>query len=138
MEKVKDISKNNKYFWFYPKNKKNIKYILNINSKSQAHHALKKKLKNRQNIDLVLIEVRYKNKTSKIFPENVYIILTYYQVKDGKFSSIKNKLPGVVFFKNTFIQENGFKTSYLKHIVKKFYFDGVITRLMQFKYFSNL
>ena len=138
MEKVKDISKNNKYFWFYPKNKKQIKYILNVNSKSKAKEALKKKLKNRQNLDLVLIQVKFKDETSKIFPENVFIHLSYYQVKDGKFSHIKNKLPGIVFFKKSFIEKHGLKTSHLKYIVKRFYFDGVVTRLMQFKYFYNL
>ena len=138
MEKVSDISKNNKYFWFYPKSRSEIKYILNINSKSKAKTALKEKLKNKTDLDLVLVEVKHKEKTSKIFPENVFVHITFYQVRNGRFSSVKNKLPGIIFFKNSFINKNGFKTSYLKNIVKKFYFDGLVTKPMNFKYYSNI
>lgn len=138
MDKVSDISKNNKYFWFFPKNKNDIKYILNINSKSKAKAELKNKLKNKQNIDLVLVQVNFKDKTSRIFPEKVFVHITFYQVRNGRFSSVKNKLPGVIFFKDSFINNKGFKTRYLKNIVKKFYFEGLETKLMNFKYYSNI
>lgn len=138
MDKVFEISKNNKYFWFYPKSKSEIKYILNNNSKSKAKELLKNILKNKHNPDIVLVEVRYKEKTSKIFPENVLVHITFYQIKDNKFSSVKNKLPGIIFFKNLFINKNGFKISYLKNIVKKFYFDKLVTKPMNFKYYSNV
>ena len=45
MEKALELSKNNKYYWFYPKSKSEIKLVLNNNSKSESKNILKNKFK---------------------------------------------------------------------------------------------
>lgn len=136
MEKIINIAKNNKYFWFYPKSRNNIKTIINSNSKSKSKSIIRNKIN--KNIDLILIQIKYKKNTSKLFPENIFIHLTFYKIKNKRIYFLKNKLPGIVFFKNSFINKNNFKMSYLKNIVKKFYFDNIQTDIFKFKFYSNL
>jgi len=138
MEKTKEISKNNKYFWFYPKSKKDIKLVLNINSKSESKKLLKEKFLNKKLVNLVLVKLNFKPRTSKLFPENTYVTVEFYNIENNKFYKLRQKLPGMVFFKNKFIENNGFKKNYLKKIVKKFYFDGLETKILNWKYYSQL
>ncbi|ADO67246.1 hypothetical protein crov213 [Cafeteria roenbergensis virus] len=139
MEKALKISKNNKYFWFYPKNRSEIKLVLNNNSKAESKDILKKKfIKKNKTIDLVLVTIKNELTITKLFPENIYTLINFYKIENNRFYSNKNKLPGKVFFKKVFLDKNSFKTEYLKKIVRKFYFDGVVTKLLNFKYYSNL
>ena len=136
MENIIDCTKNNKYFWFYPKSRKDIKMVLNINSKLESKKILKKKFYNKD-VALVLIKVLYREKTSKLFPDKIYILIDFFNLRNNRFKSDKEKLTGKVFFKNKTIKR-GLKTSFLSRIVKKFYFDDVETPLLNFKYYDNL
>lgn len=140
MDKVLDLSKNNKYFWFYPKNKKEIKLIYKNNSKVNGKKNLKEKLnkyKFKSIIPIVLLTIKYREKKSKLYPENSYVIINFFEYKNNRIYELKNT-PGKVFFKNSFLEKNKFKTLYLKNIVKKFYFDQVKTALLNFKYYGDL
>jgi len=137
MEKALELSKNNKYFWFYPKSKSEIKLVLNNNSKSESKNILKNKFKNKT-VDLILITLKNEKNTSKLFPENIYVIINFYKIENNRFYSNKDKIPGKVFFKKSTLENKGFKTDYLKKIVKKFFFDGIETKLLNFKYYSSL
>ena len=139
MEKAINISKNNKYFWFYPKSKSEIKLVLNNNSKSKSKILLKDKfIKKNKEINLILIEIKYRETISKLYPENIYVIINFFKIKNNRFYSNNDKLPGKVFFKNSFLNNKGFNKQYFKKIVKKFYFNGIETKLLNFKYYSNL
>lgn len=138
MEKAVEISKNSKYFWFYPKSKSEIKLVLNNNSKSESKSILKEKLSKKKSVDLVLITVKNEKNTSKLFPENIYVIINFYQIENNRFYSNKDKIPGKVFFKKSTIEKKGFKNDFLKRVVKKFFFDGIETKLLNFKFYSSL
>lgn len=136
MEKAFSLSKNNKYFWYYPESKSNIRFILNSNSKTTSINLIKKHFKNK-NIDLIQIQIKYKKTISKLYPDNLYVIVNYFQLKNNRLYSL-DKGPHKIFFKNSFIIKNKFKTSYLKNIIKKLYFKNKSSNLLDFKYYHNL
>lgn len=138
MEKVQELSKNNKYYWFYPKDRINIKFILHNNSLSDGKEFINDKFKNKKETDIILIQLKYTEKTSPLFPQNFHTVLNFFKVSNGKLRKVRNKNPGVVFFKNSLIKDKGFTVKYLKKIVKKFYFDGIETPLLNFKYYNSL
>lgn len=138
MDVARDYAKYNKYFWFYPNSKNKIRLVLNTNSKSESKSILKKRLKLKKNVDLILIKVNYRDKTSRLFPENIYATINFYKIENNRFYSNKTLPPGKIFFKNSFLEENGFKIIYLKKIVKKIFFDKIKTKLLCFKYYSEL
>lgn len=138
MEKVQELSKNNKYFWFYPKDKSNIKFILHNNSLTEGKEFIKEKFSKKKDTDIILIQTKFTEKTSPLFPQHFHTVLTFYQTKNGRLYKIKNKNPGIVFFKNSFIESKGFSSKYLKKIVKKFYFDEIETPLLNYKYYNSL
>ena len=127
MNKLNDtigILKNNNYFWFYPKSKQEIKFIVNDNSFFNCYDLIREKFnKNPKNKDIfrdiVFLIITYDDMNKH---SNIKVVVNFYKIKNELIIAKEDEPYYNVYFNNNFIIKKGLKIKYLKNIVKHFYF----------------
>jgi len=136
----------NKYLWFLYNSKNNIKLISSDNniltSKIFLKHNIKKYIKNKKNnqeFTIYLLQIKYKNKISKLFPTNYYFIIKPFKLifhyKSKNVRLYRNyEFPIIIFYN----KNKQIKKEYITKMIYKIYSKNIITKPLDFKFYSDL
>jgi hypothetical protein len=134
IQKINIFIKNNKYLWFYPKDKKNIKLLHKSNNKSQSKKHIKNLINSSKEKQIILFQFNYRKKTTKFFPTKFNIKITFFILKNNR---LKEDRIEVIFFKDKNLKYALKNKTFLK-IIKKFYFKQVKSKPLENLYYFIL
>jgi len=124
MDKIKDKVNKYKYFWYYPKNKTNIVLLTKGDDNKELKKKVIDKMNKKKESTIVLIKLKFKDKTTSLSPGNVVVSFEEYQINDNKIKESKKGKSGAIYYDTEYLKEKGFKYQDLKTIVKKVFLDN--------------
>lgn len=134
IQKINIFIKNNKYLWFYPKDKKNSKLLHKSNNKSQSKKHIKNLIMSSKEKQIILFQFNYREKTTKFFPTKFNIKITFFILKNDR---LKEDRTEVIFFKDKNLKYT-LKTKTFQKIINKLYFKKLKSKPLENLYYFML